>query len=236
MKKITMALLASLIFLSCTMKQEIFLETDGSGTASVQIDLKNFVLPTIEDLAEVSPDVDPDEMLDPDKIKESLLENPEISNVTASRPLKNRLKMDFAFDSIEDLFEQTEEDIQSSGLIEIEKIGRETKLTLAINRETYKGFNHLIPNIDDPTMAALAPDPDMDISERDYLDMIEFFFGDDGPAGVLDSKLDLVINVNGTITNQTGGRKLTDSKVEFTVPLIRILLLDTNLEYSITYR
>ena len=236
MKIITTVLLSSLLLLSCTMKQEIFLENDGSGTASVEINLKNFVLPTIEDLAEVSPDVDPDELLSPEKITESMLENPEISNVHAVRPLKNRLKIDFDFGNIEDLFEQTEDEIQSSGLIKIDKIGGETKLTLTINKDTYKGFSGIIPNIDDPTMAALAPDPDMDLTETEYLDMIEFFFGDDGPEGVLDSMLNLVINVNGTVTNQRGGRKLSNNKVEFNVPLIRILLLDRNLVYSITYK
>lgn len=218
------------------MKQEIYLAADGSGTASVEINLKSFVLPTMEDLAEVSPDVDPDEILSPEKIKESLMENPEISNIKTSRPLKNRLLIDFDFGNFENLFAQTEEDVQSSGLIKIENIGNQKKLTLTINKNTYSGFNQIIPNIDDPTMAALAPDPEMDISEGEYLDMIEFFFGDDGPGGVLDSMLNLVINVDGTIIGQQGGRKLSANTVEFNVPLIRILLLDTNLIYSITYK
>ena len=85
-------------------------------------------------------------------------------------------------------------------------------------------------------MAALAPDPDMEITESEYLDMIEFFFGDDGPGGILDSMLTLVLNVDGTIVNLQGGRKLSENAVEFNVPLIRILLLDTNLVYSITYK
>ncbi len=236
MKKITMVLLSSLIFLSCTMKQEIFLAADGSGTSSMEINLKSFVLPTIEDLAEVSPDVDPDELLSPEKITESMLENPEISNVKASRPLKNRLLIDFDFGNIEDLFAQTEDDVQESGLIKIENFGNQKKLTLTINKDTYSGFSNIIPNIDDPTMAALAPDPDMEITESEYLDMIEFFFGDDGPGGILDSMLTLVLNVDGTIVNLQGGRKLSENAVEFNVPLIRILLLDTNLVYSITYK
>lgn len=236
LKKIIMVLLSSLIFLSCTMKQEISLASDGSGTASVEINLKSFVLPTIEDLAEVSPDVDPDELLSPEKITESMLENPEISNVKASRPLKNKLLIDFDFGNIEDLFAQTEDDVQESGLIKIETLGNQKKLTLTINKETYRGFSHIIPNIDDPTMSALAPDPEMEISEDEYLDMIEFFFGDDGPSGILDSMLTLVLNVDGTIVDQQGGIKLSGNSVEFNVPLIRILLLDSNLVYSVTYK
>ena len=218
------------------MKQEIFLEKDGSGTANVEINLKSFVLPTIEDLAEISPDVDPDELLDPDKIAESMMENPEITNVVATRPLKNRIKIKFDFGSVENLFKQTESDIQNSGLIKIDHIGDKTKLTLTINKETYRGFSGIIPNMDDPTMAALAPDPDMEISESEYLDMIEFFFDVDGPAGIMDSRFDLIINVDGTIIDQKGGRKLGGNRIQFSVPLIRILLLDQNLEYSITYK
>ena len=236
MKIITTVILSSLLLFSCSMKQEIFLETDGSGTANVEITLKSFVLPTIEDLAEVSPDVDPDELLSPDKIKESMLENPEITNVEADRPLKNKLNISFDFGSIEDLFNQTEDEVKSSGLIKIEDLGNETKLTLTINKETYKGFSNIIPNIDDPTMAALAPDPEMNVSESEYLDMIEFFFGDDGPGGILDSNLSLILNVNGSIVDQRGGRKLSSNQVEFNVPLIRILLLDRNLVYSVTYK
>ncbi len=236
MKKIIMAILVLLLLFSCSMKQEIYLEKDGSGTADVEISLRHFVLTTITDLAEVSPDVDPDELLDPDKIAESMMKNPEITNVSAARPLKNKLNMSFDFGSIDRLFNQTENDVQNSGLFLIENLGDETKLTFRINKDTYKGFSKVIPNIDDPTMAALAPDPDIDISEAEYLDMIEFFFGDDGPEGVMDSMLDLIINVNGTIINQTGGTRLNDSKVEFNIPLIRILLLDQELVYSITYK
>lgn len=218
------------------MRNEINLEKDGSGTANVEINLKSFVLPTIEDLAEISPDVDPDEMLNPERIKEQMLENPEISNVDASRPLKNRLNLDFQFGSIEDLFSQAEEDVQTSGLITIEDLGGKTKLTLTVNKETYRGFSHLIPNLDDPTMAALAPDPDMVIEEGEYLDMIEFFFGEEGPGGIMTSDLDMVINVNGTVLDQVGGTKIDGNTVEFSVPLIRILLLDKNLVYSLTYK
>lgn len=218
------------------MKNEINLEKDGSGTASVEINLKSFVLPTIEDLAEISPDVDPDEMLNPETIKAQMEENPEVRNVRASRPLKNRIKLSFDFGSVENLFNQAEDDVQNSGLIRIEESGDKMKLTLTVNKETYRGFSHLIPNMDDPTMAALAPDPDMVVEESEYLDMIEFFFGEDGPAGVMDSSLDMTINVNGTILDQKGGTKVDNNTVEFKVPLIRVLLLDTNLEYSVTYR
>ena len=236
MKRYLLLLASSVLLFSCTMKQEIFLKEDGSGTASIEIRLKSFVIPTIEDLAEVSPDVDPDELLSPEKISESLLENPEISNVRASRPLKNLLMIDFDFGKITNLFEQTEDEIQTSGLIKIEDIGSEKKLTLTINKDTYRGFSGLIPNIDDPTMSALAPDPDMDITESEYLDMIEFFFGDDGPSGILDSNLEMVLHVDGTITDHDGGQKLSADKIEFNVPLIRILLLDRNLVYSVTYK
>jgi len=236
LKKITAAVLVSLIFFSCNMKNEINLEKDGSGTASVEINLKSFVLPTIEDLAEISPDVNPDEMLNPDTIKAQMEENPEVRNVRASRPLKNRIKIDFEFGSVEDLFSQTKEDVRESGLIKIEDLGNSKKLTLTVNKETYRGFSHLIPNLDDPAMAALAPDPDMVVDEDEYLDMIEFFFGEDGPAGITDSSLDMTINVNGTIIDQQGGDKIDGNTVRFRVPLIRVLLLDQNLVYSLSYR
>ena len=235
MKIISAMVLGSLIVLSCSMKQEIFLEKDGSGKARVQINLKSFVLPTLEDLAEVSPDVDPDEFFSPDKISEAMAENAEITNVTARRISKNRLSINFDFGSIENLFAQTQEDIKNSGLIKIEKIDNKTKLTLTINKETYRGFSKTIPNIEDPAMFALAPDPDVDISEGEYLDMIGFFFGDNGPEGVVDSSLELIINVDGSVVDQEGGRKLSESSVEFAVPLIRLLLLDQDLVYSITY-
>lgn len=236
MKKIAAAILASMIFFSCSMKNEINLEKDGSGTASVEINLKSFVLPTIEDLAEISPDVNPDDMLNPVKIKEQMEENPEVRNVKAVRPLKNRINLDFEFGSVEKLFNQAEDDVQNSGLIKIEDLDGKKKLTLTVNKTTYRGFSHLIPNLDDPTMAALAPDPEMVVEESEYLDMIEFFFGEDGPQGVLDSSLDMIINVNGTVLEQQGGTKIDGNTVEFKIPLIRILLLDKNLVYSLTYK
>ncbi len=218
------------------MKQEIYLEKDGSGTANIEIILKKFVLTTIKDLAEIS-SVDPDESFNPDVIAKSMMENPDITNVVASRPTENKIKIKFDFNNIQTMFEESDKEIKDSGLITISNDGDKTILTLSINKGTYKGISSLIPQIDDPAMSALLPNPeDDDATETEYLEMIEYMFGDEGPSGVMDSSLNLVININGTIIEQIGGKELNKSKVEFNIPLIRILLLDQDLTYSVTYK
>ncbi len=62
--------------------------------------------------------------------------------------------------------------------------------------------------------------------------MITFTLGADGPALLKKSFIDLVIKPEGEIVSQTGGT-VANGAVIFRIPLLRLLVLDKPLDYSV---
>jgi hypothetical protein len=67
------------------------------------------------------------------------------------------------------------------------------------------------------------------------MEMIEFMLGDEGPPGLNASFIELEVIVKGKILSQSGGQ-MAGNSVLFRIPLIRVLLLDQPLDYSIVFR
>ena len=64
---------------------------------------------------------------------------------------------------------------------------------------------------------------------------MEYALGDGGGDLIKDSVITTTININGTLISQKGG-KVKGNSVTFETPLIRILLLDKPIEYSIRFK
>jgi hypothetical protein len=65
--------------------------------------------------------------------------------------------------------------------------------------------------------------------------MIRFSLGDDGPGLVKKSSIVITVRPEGDIVSQTGGTAAGD-EVVFRIPLLRLLVLDTPLDFSLTFR
>jgi hypothetical protein len=87
----------------------------------------------------------------------------------------------------------------------------------------------------DPAFSSLAPQVSDTITETEYMDMVQFSLGDAGPAALKKSFITLTIDPEGDIVSQSGGA-VKGGTVEFRIPLVRLLVLDTPLEYSVTYK
>ncbi len=84
-------------------------------------------------------------------------------------------------------------------------------------------------------MQQLGPQGTGPVTEKDYLSMISFSVGDEAPGLLKKSFITLTVRPHGDILSQSGGTQTADSVV-FRIPVLRVLVLDTPLEYSVTYR
>jgi hypothetical protein len=89
--------------------------------------------------------------------------------------------------------------------------------------------------VENPLFEMFGPQEGEDITEEEYEEMVALAFGDASSRGLTKSFIELKVTVEGTIVGQTGGR-IQGKSVIFKVPLIKVLLLNEPLEYTIVFR
>jgi len=125
--------------------------------------------------------------------------------------------------------------VKKSGLLLYAVSGAQKSLTVHIDRKNFKELSSVFPAMDNAAFEGIAPQEQDAITESEYLDMIEFTLGPDGPAALKASYVDLVVKPEGTIVSQTGGT-VANGQVTFRIPLIRLLMLDKPLDYSLVWK
>jgi hypothetical protein len=103
------------------------------------------------------------------------------------------------------------------------------------DRKNFKELSAVFPAMNGAAFEGIAPQEQDTTTESEYLEMIQFTLGPDGPAALKASFFDLVVKPEGTIVSQTGGT-VTNGSVTFRIPLIRVLLLDKPLDYSLVWK
>ena len=72
-------------------------------------------------------------------------------------------------------------------------------------------------------------------TEAEYLDMVSFSIGDQGPGLLKKSFITMTIDPEGDIVSQTGGT-ISGGAVIFRIPVLRLMVLDKPLDYSVTFK
>ena len=70
------------------------------------------------------------------------------------------------------------------------------------------------------------------MSEEDYLDMIYFLLGEDGPEAIRNGQVTMDITVPGTITATEGCEAIDSNTIRFSFPIIDFLLLNEPISFS----
>jgi hypothetical protein len=81
----------------------------------------------------------------------------------------------------------------------------------------------------------MGPQVNDQISDPEYLEMIKFSLGDEAPGLVQKSFVTITIKPEGQILSQTGGT-LSGGAVVFKIPLLRLLVLDKPLDYTVSFK
>ena len=221
---------------SCAMKQTIVINSDGSGTLAMHVEVTRVLHEYIAKLSEVSdkPVLGPGgRFFDAASIRKDFESRPGITVMRAETPSNDSMDLELAFDSIRDVFTQDESVKNTAALAYSESGGKKT-IRLHLDRGNYPQLARTFPLLASPAFAAFGPQANDTTTDEDYLEMVRFSIGDDAPALLKKSSLTLILDPEGEIISQSGG-DITGGAVVFRIPLLRLLILDRALDYSVTF-
>jgi len=223
--------------LSCTVNQVLSLSADGSGTLSTHAEVSPVLRDYLASLAQVSGADSPmskGQVFDAAATRRDLQARPGLKVIRAAAPTPASLDVDLGFDSLTDAL-RGEGALADAGAVTLVDAGDRATLKLRLDRSTYGQLTALFPPLQDPVMRQLGPQGTGAVTESDYLDMIRFSIGDAAPGLLRKSFFTLTVHPAGEILSQSGGT-VADGAVVFRIPVLRVLVLDRALEYSVTYR
>jgi hypothetical protein len=227
-------LLAAAALLSCTIKQQVELAADASGTVSMQIRLEPVFVQYIEDLSALTGESPEGQIFNVEEIKKGFAERDDVSLVSISSPTPDALNMKLEYRSIEEVF-SSEQQLQESGIIRFEKVSQGYSVRFHLDRENFPAVMTFIPALRNPLFEGLGPQENDDTTEEEYYELMDLALGEGGAESVQNAYIETRVNVGGTLISQSGG-KITPGGVMFIVPLIRVLLLDKPLDYSLVFK
>ena len=93
----------------------------------------------------------------------------------------------------------------------------------------------MFPVLDNPLIASMGPQPNSIISESEYLEMMVFLLGEDGPKAIEESEVNLTIKIEGSIVSHSDGELISSDSLLFEIPLLSILVLNDPINYEIVF-
>ena len=211
---------------ACTAKPTIELKGDGSGTASMRFEVKKLFADyfTSEGSAKV---------FDAGRIEKGMEKRPGFTVKRIATPTPETLEMDLAFTDIRSLFSDKSPP-DNDGIVSVTQKGGQTTVALHLDKASAKKVGALFSDVSNPAFKEMSPREQRTRTEKEYLEAIEFAVGKEGPPLMKSSYLELTVKVDGEIVSQTGGAIVNGAAV-FRVPLLRMLMLEKPLDYSVTF-
>jgi len=212
------------------------LEKDGSGRVDFYIEIERFFLDYLLDMAELTGELELSEhstIFDIEKIRAALSEKPGVTVTRLVSPTPEVVQGSFTFRNIEEVF-NNEALLTKAEVMGFTCEANQKSLKLHLDRGNFEHIHSLFPILASPVVESFGPLENEGISEKEYLEMMEFALGEEGPEGIRNSFIDLDVKINGRLLSQSGGT-MNKEGVSFQIPLIRVLLLDQPLDYSITF-
>ncbi len=229
--------LAALPLASCTVNQTLEVSRDGSATLSTHAEVSPLLRDYLASLAEVSGGsgaLHNGRVFDAPSIRRDFQARPGVTVLKAETPTGSSLDLELGFDSLQDGL-RSQGALEAAGAITVADNGESTTLRLRLDRSTYGQLVSLFPPLKDPMVQQLGPQGTGTVAESDYLEMIRFSMGDAAPGLLRKSFFTLTVRPEGQIVSQAGGT-MGDGAVVFRIPVLRLLVLDRPLEYSVTFR
>ena len=227
------------LFQSCTLKQTLNINKEGSGDISFELTLAPFFVEVAEQLSELFPEDSeiPDDshgLFDIEKIREDFSKSSGSILQKLENPSNNILQGTLLFDDIRTALNG----FGSNKILDIFSFDtKDTIYTLSvkINYETVEQFLTANPSMNSPLMESFGPMANEGLTDDDYLDMMQYALGDESRLGIQESFLLMDINVEGKIISQSGGTLMDEDTVRFKIPLLKILLLDEPESFSVSF-
>lgn len=218
---------------SCSSKQQMLLRSDGSGSVQFRVTIDKVLMNAANGLSSGGSSSPQPGQFDIPKIRSVFSKNPALKLQSISSPGKGVLSGKFTFSSIGSLF-QNDSGTSSEGIVTFTRGPSRNVLKVHITRTNFAQIADLAGMTKDPLYQMFGPEQNAATSLDDLNQMMVYVLGESGPAALKASSIDVEVQVAGRIISQKGG-VLQGNKVRFHIPLVRLLLLKTPLDFSITF-
>ncbi len=231
MRKYLLIILALIFILAgCQVTEQLDVNKDGSGKSYTDIHVEQFFIDVLEDFAEFLPENNESMMDSAIRGYASQLDKAGAVSGTEWESLgDNRYTVSFSFSGISALLSEMGAENQSLFTLS------DDSLSFYLDINNYPELKAIVPFLADQNFEVYGPEYNQGMSEADYLDMIYFLLGEDGPEAITNGVMEININVPGTITAADGCRIAGTNTAVFTFPIIDFLLLNTPLSFSVAW-
>lgn len=229
---LVVTLLAILLLSSCTVTEQLSLQTSTYSHSLFDFTVEDFFLDVLEDFSEFTPTSQDTSLVDSaiDEFEEALSLSWTTKDVSIDRINDNAYKGEFFFMDLGRLFS----DLGAGNDQSFMRIHNQT-LTFNLCMDNYDQLVPVIPFLADENFEAFGPVYNQGLSEDDYLEMISFMLGEEGPPAIEQSVITLHITTPQPITSFVEGKKLSSNQYEFSFPLIDFLLLSEPITFTVSW-
>ena len=112
----------------------------------------------------------------------------------------------------------------------------ETGFSFYLDINNYPELKTMVPFLADPNFEVYGPEYNQGMSEEDYLEMIYFLLGEEGPGAISNGEVTINIEVPGTITAVENAERISDNTISYSFPVIAFLLLSEPLSFSVSWQ
>lgn len=219
-------LLTSFLILSCSSTHEININKDKSATISFNVKNKESLINTVKEWGYI--DSEQGEIINTLELKDELSSNDAIEDVIVTSDKDSTYNGTFTISNINEVF--------NNHIFTLTSDGNKNILKIFLTVDNYKHIKNAISTLRQESIDMLGPEANQDLTREEYLDMISFSLGDQGPQDLIKSLVNLRITVDGDITENSGGELISSNTIEIKIPLLDLILLKRNIEYIIVYK
>lgn len=229
---IALAVMAMLSLSSCVVTEDVHILKGNSYSSAFQFSVEDFFIAVLQDFNDFMPSDSNETIMDGAiaDFQKALESGISTSNVSMEKVNDNAYNGTFDFTDIEQLFSDLGAGNNQTILVQQGKT-----LHFNLSMENYDQLVPVIPFLSDENFEAFGPTYNQGLSEDDYLEMISFMLGEEGPGAIRKSQITLRINTPGAITTFSNGKKISDQVFEFSFPLIDFLLLAEPISFSVSW-
>lgn len=231
-KYIILPLIIIPFLMSCVVTEDLSINNDESGSSDIEISVEDFFITVLNDFSEFSSGDNDKPIMDLaiEDTENKLIKNNTTTNVIFNKVGKNSYEGSFDFSSLSTLIADLGE-VEDQTIMLIDN----NKLTFHLDLENYYQLTKAIAFLADPNFEPFGPEYNEGLSEDDYLEMISFMLGEEGPGAISNSVITLNFETPSPIKNYTNGEKISDTLFKYSFPLIDFLLLAEPLEFELTW-
>ncbi len=233
MKKSFYALLVLVILIltGCTVTETLSFNRTGGGKSSADINVEPFFIEVLEDFGEFLPQGEQSIMDSAmSGFASQLDKSTSTESVTFRRIEENHYDITFSYSNLSSLVV----DLGATNQSIVTETNNSFRFYVDINN--YDELTKVVPFLADPNFEVYGPEYNQGTTEEDYLDMIYYLLGEEGPDAIKNGLVTIRLKTPGTITQVNGAKRISSTEAEFTFPIIDFLLLNKPITFSVSWR